>query len=209
MILASVSHELAHWLFVKKHGLVQLSPLSPSSPASSATLQSDTSSLHSIGRTSSIGSVWPVGSHSDDVGTKAVHALCGAELELLTLAVGDRQLTKRKAGSRRTPALSPPVVYALIGDTPAIRDVSTLPREATALHAVLPWAPEGDTMFTVTSVLTPAGTNAFHGACLVRQPNVAHGAQGVAPPGREFEVVQLTGRGGKLNEDDQLAYTKY
>lgn len=197
MILASLSHELAQWLSVKTHGFVSSSSL-PGTPLSpTKTLQSDTSSLHSIGRTSSIGSVWPISAHSDDVGIKAVHHLCGCDLELLTLAVGqscsptrqlcsshvlcadvfrlrhatagDRQLTKRKAGSRRAPALSPPVVYSLIGDTPAIRDVSGFPREATALHNVVPWAEQGDTMMTVTSVLTPAGTNAFHGACLVRQ----------------------------------------
>lgn len=58
-------------------------------------------------------------------------------------------MVKRKCGSRRPPAISPPVIYSLIGDTPAIRDVSTLPRSATGLHAILPWA-DGDTMCECT-----------------------------------------------------------
>lgn len=89
MILASLSHELAHWLFVKVHGFHP----HDSQPSSPGLAVSDTSSLHSISR-SSVHSVFLGPGNPDDVATQAVQLLFGVDFELLTLAMGQsaRQL---------------------------------------------------------------------------------------------------------------------
>ena len=81
MVLASIAHELAYWVFVKVHGY------HPAQPGSPGLAVSDTSSLHSISR-SSINSVFLGPGNPDDVATQAVHLLFGVDFELLTLAMG-------------------------------------------------------------------------------------------------------------------------
>ncbi len=115
MVLASLAHELAHWVFVKAHGF------QPAQPGSPGLAVSDTSSLHSVSR-ASVNSVFLGPGNPGDVATQAVHLLFGVDFELLTLTMGDR---------------CPPCPRAHAADT-------------------------------VTAVLTPAGTNAFHGCCLTR-----------------------------------------
>lgn len=40
---------------------------------------------------------------------------------------GERQLVKRRFPTRRSASLTPPLIYYLIGDTPAIVDITSWP----------------------------------------------------------------------------------
>jgi len=106
-----------------------------------------------------------------DVGNRAVLLLLGVDYELLTFSIGERQLVKRRYPTRRSPVLTPPLVYFLIGDTPAILDATSWP--APTFPGFVPPQREGDSMYAVTSVLTPAGVAKMHGECLVSEGSVA------------------------------------
>ncbi|GAA5888275.1 hypothetical protein JCM6882_008565 [Rhodosporidiobolus microsporus] len=172
MVIATLAYELAHWICVKMRGYH--SALDPSS-----SLASDTASLRSsltgvsIATTTassafSTGSGGPLAPprQPGDAGLKAVLALLGVDYELLTFSIGTRQLVKRRYPTRRSPSLSPPVVYALIGDTPAIVDATSWP----PTHAgMVPPQYGEDSMYAVTAVLTPAGSGRMHGECVVSE----------------------------------------
>lgn len=99
-----------------------------------------------------------------DCGVRAVNSLYGYTYELLTYAIGQRQLVKRRTGTRRTPHLTPPLVYQLIGDTPAILDITSQP--PTHARWIVPWK-ENDPMYSVVSALTPFSSIEYHGVCRI------------------------------------------
>ncbi|GAA5930755.1 uncharacterized protein JCM15063_002449 [Sporobolomyces koalae] len=158
LVIATLAHELAHWIFVKVHGYQHADPMS------------DTASLHTTATQASMSSLQSNGSllvpsrNKHDVGFRAVMALIGCDYELLTYAIGERQLVKRRYPTRRSATLTPPLVYYLIGDTPAIVDVTSWPPTAVGM---IPPFKEGDSMYAITSVLTPSGIGKSHGLCMV------------------------------------------
>ncbi|GAA5960876.1 hypothetical protein JCM3765_007521 [Sporobolomyces pararoseus] len=158
MIIATVAHELAQWIYVKVHGYHY------------PDAYSDTASLHTTNTRASASSLQSTGSllvqsrNKDDVGFRAVMSLLGCDYELLTYAIGERQLVKRRFPTRRSASLTPPLIYYLIGDTPAIVDVTPWPPTTAGM---IPPFKEGDSMYAITSVLTPGGIGKLHGQCLV------------------------------------------
>jgi len=58
--------------------------------------------------------------------TKVKHFVL-RNLTLRTTLAGERQLVKRRFPTRRSPSLTPPLIYYLIGDTLAIVDVTSWP----------------------------------------------------------------------------------
>lgn len=96
----------------------------------------------------------------------AVIALLGCDYELLTYTLGTRQLVRRRLPTRRSPSLTPAHVYSLIGDTPAILDVTAYP--PTMMRVTPKWK-EGEEsgMYAVVSILGVMGTACFHGPCVV------------------------------------------
>lgn len=121
------------------------------------------SSIHSTG--SGNGTLLVPHRNKDDVGTRAVLALLGYDLELLTYAIGERQLVKRRFPTRRSPVLTPPLLFALIGDTAGgILDCTSM---SPTVSGMVPPHKGADSMYAVTSVLTPAGLAKLHGTCVV------------------------------------------
>ncbi|BGP51425.1 hypothetical protein JCM10450v2_007367 [Rhodotorula kratochvilovae] len=167
MVIATLTHELAQWIWVKTRGYRPLDAMS------------DTASLHTTTTAHSVSSIGSTGSllaphrNKDDVGTRAVLALLGCEYELLAYTIGERELVKRRYPTRRSAALQPAGVYFLIGDTPAIRDCTSMPP---TVSGMVPAHREGDSMYAVTSVLTPAGMARMHGSCVL---GTQQGAPGV------------------------------
>ncbi|GAA5869553.1 hypothetical protein JCM8547_001521 [Rhodosporidiobolus lusitaniae] len=159
LVIATLAYELAQWISVKLRGYRSFD-FSDTASLRTMTTGVSVSSLHSTG---SGGPLVPHRNNSD-VGIRAVMALLGCDYELLTYAIGSRQLVKRRYPTRRSPVLTPPVVYFLIADTPAILDATQWP--ATFAGMVPPDKGE-DSMYAVTSVLTPAGVAKMHGECLL------------------------------------------
>ncbi|GAA6053767.1 hypothetical protein JCM3770_005107 [Rhodotorula araucariae] len=160
MVIATLAYELAQWVWVKTRGYHPADAMSDTSSLYAATTG------HSASSNSSSGSLPAVHRSKDDVGTRAVLALVGCEYELLAYAIGSRELVKRRYPTRRSAALQPAGVYFLIGDTPAIRDCTGAPATASG---IIPPHCAGDSMYTVTSVLTPAGLARMHGCCALGQ----------------------------------------
>jgi len=156
MVIATLTYELAQWIFVKAHGYRQHDAMSDTASLYTTTTAHSVSSIHSSR------SLLAPHRDKDDVGTKAVLALLGCEYELLTYTIGERELVKRRYPTRRSAALQPPGVFFLIGDTPAIRDCTSMSPTASGM---VPPHREGDSMYAVTSVLTPAGMARMHGNC--------------------------------------------
>ncbi|GAA6007516.1 hypothetical protein JCM11491_004192 [Sporobolomyces phaffii] len=158
LVIATVAHELAQWIYVKVHGYRHPDTCSDAVSLHTTHTHVSTSSLQSTG------SLLVHSRNRDDVGFKAVISLLGCDYELLTYVIGERQLVKRRFPTRRSPSLSPPLVYYLIGDTPAIADVTSWPPTTAGM---VPPFKEGDSMYAVASVLTPSGTGKLHGQCVV------------------------------------------
>jgi hypothetical protein len=158
----------------------------------SASLRTTTTgvSFNSFTSTSS-GSPLTPPRNTADVGNRAVMLLLGHDYELLTFSIGERQLVKRRYPARKSAVLTPPIVYFLIGDSPAIVDATNFPHPTCA--GFVPPHKEGDSMYAVTSVLTPAGVAKMHGECLV----VEGGAASVG--GSSVQVNLLPGQ----DEDDE------
>ncbi|GAA5827829.1 hypothetical protein JCM11251_007692 [Rhodosporidiobolus azoricus] len=172
MVIATLAYELAHWICVKTRGYH--SPLDPllsdsaslRSSLTATSLAPSTSSSSAFSSTSTSNAPLTPPRHPRDAGLKAVLALLGVDYELLTFSIGTRQLVKRRYPTRRSPTLTPPVVYALIGDTPAIVDATAWPVTRTG---TVPPQYGDDSMYVVTAVLTPAGQGKMHGECLVSE----------------------------------------
>ncbi|GAA5877983.1 hypothetical protein JCM16303_002803 [Sporobolomyces ruberrimus] len=158
MVIATVAYELAQWIYVKVHGYRTCDSFSDMSSLHTTDTRVSTSSMRSNG------SVLVPSRNRDDVGFRAVMALLGCDYELLTYTIGERQLVKRRFPTRRSPTLTPPLIYYLTGDTPAIVDVGSWPPTTAGM---IPPFKEGDTMYSITSVLTPSGAGRLHGQCLV------------------------------------------
>ncbi|GAA5915576.1 uncharacterized protein JCM6883_004236 [Sporobolomyces salmoneus] len=158
MVIATVAHELAQWIYVKVNGYHY------------PDAYSDTASLHTTQTRVSVSSLKSNEStlvpsrNKDDVGFRAVMALMGCDYELLTYAIGERQLVKRRFPTRRSASLTPPLIYYLIGDTPAIVDITSWPP---TVAGMTPPFKEGDSMYAIASVLTPSGIGKLHGSCLI------------------------------------------
>ncbi|BGP57996.1 hypothetical protein JCM8202_001766 [Rhodotorula sphaerocarpa] len=165
IILATLAYELAHWVFIQFHGYRCAEPVSDDTASvyTTTTRHSIASRLSVGGSTHGGGSLAP-SRLRDDAGTHAVTSLFGVDYELLTYSLGVREVIKRRVPTRRSPAMTPPIVYRLIGDTPAIRDCTEMP--PTTLGCTPPHR-EGGEMYDVTSVLTPRGLGMLHGRCLV------------------------------------------
>ncbi|KAM0786101.1 hypothetical protein ACM66B_006912 [Microbotryomycetes sp. NB124-2] len=158
-LLACFTYELSHWIYVTCHGY------EPSS-----TTETDLVSLR--GATSTNGSMSSLQSQNsilvsprvngNDVGVKAIQTMFGVLFELLTYAIGDRQVVKRRLPIRRTPVLTPPLIYTLIGDSPSIRDISNEP--PTHLRWLVPWK-QHDDLNSVTAACSPISVPSFHGKC--------------------------------------------
>ncbi|GAA6009354.1 uncharacterized protein JCM10292_001385, partial [Rhodotorula paludigena] len=169
LVIATLAHELAQWIWVKMRGYRPIDPYSDTASLhTTTTTHSVTSSIHSQG------SLLAPHRHKDDVGTRAVLALLGCDFELWTYSIGSRELVKRRYPTRRSPVLTPPVVYFLIGDTPAIRDCTSLPP---TVSGMVPPHRDGDSMHAITSVLAPSGLAKMHGSCVVGQQSPQGGAQ--------------------------------
>uniref|UniRef100_A0A0K3CPN7 Uncharacterized protein n=2 Tax=Rhodotorula toruloides TaxID=5286 RepID=A0A0K3CPN7_RHOTO len=165
MVIATLAYELAHWIYVKTHGYTPPDYFSDTSSLRTTHTNHSisVSSIHSTG--SGSGTLLVPHRNKDDVGTRAVLALLGYDLELLTYAIGDRQLIKRRYPTRRSPVLTPPILFALIGDTAGgILDCTSMPP---TVSGMVPPHKGGDSMYAVTSVLTPAGLARVHGSCVV------------------------------------------
>ncbi|GAA6059920.1 hypothetical protein JCM10212_003060 [Sporobolomyces blumeae] len=199
LVIATVAHELAHWIFVKVHGLQSADVLSETASLHTTTTNQSVSSLHSTG------SMLVQRRNKDDVGFRAVMSLLGADYELLSYAIGERQLVKRRFPARRSPSLTPPLIYYLIGDTPAIPDATAWPPTTSGM---IPPFKEGDTMYSITSVLTPAGIGRLHGHCTITSSDNASSIGGASSMNdgsstRAFPVGAV-GPGGK--EGDKNGY---
>ncbi|KAI5475611.1 hypothetical protein MNV49_001121 [Pseudohyphozyma bogoriensis] len=170
MILATLAYEFAQWIHVKVHGL------------NGVGVASDTLSIHTTDTSQSYGSMSSYRKVQDrrDVGDKAVLYLFGHDYELVTYTFGEREMIKRRYPSRRTPTLTPPIIYAIFGDTPSMTDAThcgpTVPREVPG------WKDPDDSVMTV---LTPAGAAEFHGLCLLPDPQPAKEYQVSLDGGRE------------------------
>ncbi|GAA5872743.1 hypothetical protein JCM1840_004506 [Sporobolomyces johnsonii] len=192
MVITTLAYELAQWIFVKMNGYRSFDAFSETASLYTTTTNQSMSSIQSSGSR--------LGPHrnKDDVGTKAVVALLGADYELLTYAIGERQLVKRRYPTRRSPSLTPPIVYYLIGDTPAIADVTSMPATTSGL---IPPFKDGDSMYAITSVLTPAGVCRLHGNCVIHSSDDGASSVGVEPAGRRPSQVSVTL--GQESEDVQ------
>ncbi|GAA5960667.1 hypothetical protein JCM21900_005447 [Sporobolomyces salmonicolor] len=186
MVIGTVAYELAQWIFVKIHGY------------RSFDIFSETASLHTTATNHSASSIPSSGSllaparNKDDVGTKAVMALLGADYELLSYAIGERRLVKRRYPTRRSPSLTPPIIYYLIGDSPVIADATSMPPTTAGL---IPPFKNGDSLYAVTSVLTPAGVCRLHGNCAIHPSDDGASSVGVEPAGRR-PCADQSGTGG-------------
>ncbi|GAA5980483.1 hypothetical protein JCM11641_003409 [Rhodosporidiobolus odoratus] len=160
LIIASLTYELAQWISVKVRGFRPVELASDTASMRTTTTGVSVSSFHSTG------SGGPLVPHRNnhDVGIRAVMALLGCDYELLSYSIGDRQLVKRRYPTRRSPVLTPPTVYFLIGDTPAILDATNFP--PTTAGMIPPHKGE-DSMCAIASVLTPSGVTRMHGECLL------------------------------------------
>ncbi|POY71575.1 hypothetical protein BMF94_5400 [Rhodotorula taiwanensis] len=165
MILGTLAHELAHYVFVKVHGYHQADDMSDTSSLyTTHTRHSVSSRTSATGSTIHPGVVLAPHRNRDDAGTYAVTSLFGCDFELVTYSLGTREVIKRRVPTRRSPSMVPPIVYRLIGDTPAIKDCTSMP--LTTLGCTPPHR-QGGEMYDVTSVLTPRGLARMHGRCLV------------------------------------------
>ncbi|KAK4702549.1 hypothetical protein P7C70_g3668, partial [Phenoliferia sp. Uapishka_3] len=178
MIIATLAHELAQWIFVQVshhayngEGKTLGAKLTQDSQTHGRlSAMDDGASMHTTDTRDTRGSQTSYGSlalvrpkNRQDVGDKAVIALFGCDFELLSYTIGDHQVVKRRYPSRRSPTMTPPIIYSIIKDTPAILDVTS--HTSTTARTVPSWRDQNDTMYTVVSVLTPGGTSAFHGDC--------------------------------------------
>ncbi|KPV72029.1 uncharacterized protein RHOBADRAFT_47212 [Rhodotorula graminis WP1] len=196
MVIATLTYELAHWIFVKAHGYRPHDAMSDTASLYTTTTAHSVSSIHSSR------SLLAPHRDKDDVGTRAVLALLGCEYELLTYTIGERELVKRRYPTRRSAALQPPGVFFLIGDTPAIRDCTTMSPTASGM---VPPHREGDSMYAVTSVLTPAGMARMHGNCTLGGGGggTSVGAQSVQGVKVSLDAAsQRSGAGGDDDDDD-------
>ena len=176
MVLATLAQELSHWIYVKVHGYQSPSSL-PSPNGSDLQLRT----IHSNTSVGSFASSVFVSQSVNrmDVGDQAIVRLFGCSFELLSysigqsfaylpelladmpMRIGERQLVKRRVASRRSPSLTPPIIYSLTGQTPRILDVTS---HSSPFHArIPPW--KSDSMYAVVSSLTPAGPIPLHGRC--------------------------------------------
>lgn len=177
MILATLAHELAHWIFVKLHAFQSSSSL-PSPTGADLQLRT----IHSNTSVGSFASSVFISAGSVDrmdVGDQAIVRLFGCNFEMLSYSIGDsfaaryrepelkhgdtgeRQVVKRRVASRRSPSLTPPIIYSLTGQTPRILDVTSHP--ASFSSRIPPW--KSDSMYAVVSSLTPGGPIPLHGRC--------------------------------------------
>ncbi|BGP27431.1 hypothetical protein Rt10032_c15g5412 [Rhodotorula toruloides] len=183
MVIATLAYELAQWIYVKTHGYTPPDYFSDTSSlrTTHTTHSISVSSIHSTG--SSSGTLLVPHRNKDDVGTRAVLALLGYDLELVTYAIGSRQLIKRRYPTRRSPILTPPILFALIGDTAGgILDCTSM---NPTVSGMVPPHHRGDSMYAVTSVLTPAGLAKVHGTCVVNVGGDAGGVKVSLEGGRE------------------------
>ncbi|GAA5842708.1 hypothetical protein JCM3766R1_005758 [Sporobolomyces carnicolor] len=169
MIIATVAYELAQWIYVKVHGYRYPDAYSETASLHTTNTRASASSLQSNG------SILVQARNKDDVGFRAVMALLGCDYELLTYAIGERQLVKRRFPTRRSASLTPPLIYYLIGDTPAITDITPWPPTTAGM---IPSFKERDSMYAVTSVLTPSGIGKLHGQCVVASSDSASSISG-------------------------------
>ncbi|KAM0751223.1 hypothetical protein T439DRAFT_325372 [Meredithblackwellia eburnea MCA 4105] len=157
MLLATLAYELSHWIFVKTHGYKD-----------STGVLDDRASIHTSdtrGSVSSLGSTAALfrKPNRQDVGDKAVLALFGCDFELLSYTIGEHQVVKRRAAARRSPTMTPPVIYSIIKDTPAIQDVTK--EGPTTPRTVPTWKDAHDSMYSVVSIISPSGFVDYHGDC--------------------------------------------
>ncbi|GAA5990441.1 hypothetical protein JCM10908_007374 [Rhodotorula pacifica] len=164
MILATLAYELAHYIFVKVHGHHTSDAMSETSSLYTTNTRHSISSRASSTGTTQTGMVLAPLRNRDDAGTHAVTSLFGCDFELVTYSLGTREVIKRRVPTRRSATLTPPIVYRLIGDTPAIKDCTAMP--LTTLGCTPPHR-QGGEMYDVTSVLTPRGLAKMHGRCVV------------------------------------------
>ncbi|GAA6036258.1 hypothetical protein JCM8097_006863 [Rhodosporidiobolus ruineniae] len=200
MVLATLTYELAHWISVKVRGYRSLDFSDTASLRTTTTGISFTTSLHSVQSSGSGGPLAPP-RQSNDVGTRAVLLLLGHDYELLTFTLGTRQLVKRRFPTRRSPVLTPPVVFFLIGDTPSIVDATAWPPTYAGMVPPLE-GKEGDSMYAVTSVLTPAGVAKMHGECLLVEAGGAPSSVGTGPNASQVRI-SLTGPQGDEDDEDE------
>ncbi|GAA6014529.1 hypothetical protein JCM10207_001636 [Rhodosporidiobolus poonsookiae] len=171
MVIATLTFELAQWISVKMRGYRSTGFSTDAASMRTTTTGISVTSIHSTG------SNGPLVPHRNpnDVGTRAVLGLVGCDYELLAYILGSSQVVKRRYPTRRSAVLTPPVVFFLLGDTPAIIDVTAAP------PTVAGWVPphkEGDSMYAVTSVLTPAGVARMHGECVLVESGAPSSAGG-------------------------------
>lgn len=77
-------------------------------------------------------------------------------------SVGDRQMIKRRVAGKRSPTLTPSILYSLTGTTPQIFDATNYP--TSFINRIPPWIDNGDSK--VISSLTPS-EGSFHGICIL------------------------------------------
>lgn len=202
MVMATLTYELAQWIFVKSHGYRP-----PDAMSDTASLHT-TTTAHSVTSIHSSRSLLAPHRDKDDVGTKAVLALLGCEYELLSYTIGSRELVKRRYPTRRSAALQPAGVFYLIGDTPAIRDCTSM---APTVSGMVPPHHEGDSMFAVTSVLTPAGMARMHGNCALGGAGAGSATVGSSASSAQGVKVSLEGarRAGDGGDDEKVLDAMY
>jgi len=153
MILASVVHEVAHWLYNKHHGYrpdperrnllsVRATPFTTQRPDEVLIL---------------------IGQRINDVGLIATQSVFGYYYKMITWADGDIELVKRRIDgvkSSAQPAMSnSTLAYLLGGPLPNIKDITGFPH---SLSGTRPdWADKDDT-YLITTQLAP-NTLCHHG----------------------------------------------
>ncbi|BGP19838.1 hypothetical protein JCM10213v2_007969 [Rhodosporidiobolus nylandii] len=199
MIIATLAYELAQWICVKVRGYRSPDLLLSDAASMRTTTTSAGVSLSSFASTSSGGPLAPTRNPSD-AGTLAVLLLLGHDYELLTFALGTRQLIKRRWPTRRSPILTPPVVYFLTGETPAILDYTNEPMTTAG------WVPGekgGDSMYAVTAVLTTMGVARMHGDCAVGGGGEGAGSAAGSAAGSQVNLG-LAANGEEEDEEEKM-----
>lgn len=82
-------------------------------------------------------------------------------------------MIKRRSAGRRSPTLTPPIIYSLIFDTPSILDCTNQP--PTSSRWVVPW--KASELYTVVSAITPNATPGYHGRCELLNDDQQSGTQ--------------------------------
>ncbi|KAK4052290.1 hypothetical protein OIO90_004371 [Microbotryomycetes sp. JL221] len=168
-MLACFTYELSHWIYVNCHGYRPLTNSDDCSLRSSSTTQGGgggtivtNESMTSLNSSRSILLSNKLNNH--DVGVKSVQLMFGVLFELLTYAMGDRQVVKRRLPMLRSAVLNPALVYGLLGDSPLIKDVSNEPVTHARWH--VPWRDDDD-LNVVVAASSPVSGGMFHGQCQV------------------------------------------